>query len=183
MPNALEFSHVGGAPPTKHAPNKGHTYSIGAVEEFLQIHWLTHDLLSPKWVVVQRLAWPTVHSLDVSSTQSSRANVGAIALFGVLGLAARRPPGSYVTVSSDVGQTFFYTESPPAVVRAAIERVMPVEVRGLLRVEGQPINAASAPSAADSAVARVARLQELLDAGVVSPEEFQAQRQRILDQL
>src|SRR4051794_6587048 len=97
----MPVEYLGGLAGYQEAPKKGATCTLIGDADGLHIHrWNASALAKPSWIPVVTFAWPEVRRIEVASTNVSRANVGAIALFGVLGLAARRPPGTHIAVSA-----------------------------------------------------------------------------------
>jgi hypothetical protein len=152
--------------------------------------WLTADelgigTLRPKVAVI---ALADVASIEIVGGQVAKRSVGAVAVFGVLGgLAAKGAKNeTAVVVRTKDGETAYYT----------IDKQSPVNVRAkitpLLKAAGVPFaDELAAPAAAASSkssaeppsfdpIQRLRELAELRDKGVLTEEEFAAQKAKLL---
>lgn len=92
MAGPLLLTHVGGTAPFSQRAKSSHNFTVSAVATGLQFHRVYGELSlrGSKPVLAYEIPWSELHSLDISSTQTSRANVGAIIAFGVVGMASHR---------------------------------------------------------------------------------------------
>ena len=99
-------------------------YLLEATAQGVYVHFGTQKhRIGYKWMVVRFEPWPTLRSITFASSQATRANLPALAVFGVLGLAARREPGTMIAVSYPDGDVFFSTRQPFFQIRAEFARL------------------------------------------------------------
>jgi hypothetical protein len=160
---------------------------IGDAEAFHVRYWNAPLLDKPRWVPVVSFGWSEVRRIDVSGTNVTRMNVPAIALFGVLGLAMGKAPGTHIAVSAGTTDALFASEEPVAKLRPIMERLVPDAYRhALLRFDGHPTNDAGADRGADRGAdpaERLVRLTRLHADGVITDEELAARRAAIVAEL
>ena len=104
-----------------------------------QKHRLTY-----KYAVVRNESWNDLRMLSLDGGSASRANIPALAVFGVLGLAARRDPGTYIAVSYTDGDVFFHSQQPAARLRVELMRFLSArpDIAARVYVDGSPLEAA-----------------------------------------
>lgn len=143
--------------------------------------WLTSEAIGlgtkrPKAAVVPLSA---IASVEVGGQQVRKSKAGAVAAFGVLGLAAKGEATiAVVTVRSKDGETAYYR----------IENQLAVAVRGrmapILEAAGIPLVGEESPPipppSADLAT-RIRELGALRDDGLITEEEFAAQKAKLLE--
>jgi len=124
----------------------------------------------------------SVQSIEVSGGQVAKSKVGSVVAFGVLGLAAKGAKNeSAVVVRIADGETAYYQ----------VDYESPVKVRALvtpiLKAAGVPLKGEgaaatpSSPSPAPISVAdELAKLASLRNNGILSDEEFEAQKAKLL---
>ena len=135
----VEF--LGGLTGHPDAPKKGDTCTLIGDADALHIRrWKVPLLARPSWVPVGTFTWPEVRRIDVAGTSVSQAELAAVAVFGVLGLAAARG-GTYIAVSAGTTDALFRSDEPAAKLRLAMERLVPDTWRSaVLRFDGQPVH-------------------------------------------
>ena len=127
-------------------------------------------------------SWSEIQRISFDDPGRTKASVGAVVAFGVLGLAARKA-FTLMTLSVTDQDVFFETEGPVATWRAAATRIqheVPGSV-GKLYVDGEAC-AGAAPADGDI-IDQIRRLGELRDSGLVMPEEFEIKKAELLGRL
>jgi len=145
-----------------------------------------------RWSLVREEAWATVEAVRFATAQGARANIPALALFGVLGLAASRDPGAFLSITYPDGDVLFRTGAPAPLLRMELDKVVVQvpELASIVTFDGEPL-ASAAPSAgtparADEGAAVVQRIRELGElhaAGLLTDEEFATKKQDLLGRL
>lgn len=130
-------------------------------------------------------SWDEVRRISFDDPGRTKASVGAIAVFGVLGLAARK---SYSLITVSVPDQDLYFTSPFAIGqwRASALRIVEdiPQAASKVYVDGQPVGSRpEAGSANDDIIDQVKRLGELHDAGVLTDKEFAAKKAELLARL
>ena len=120
------------------------------------------------------IAWPALKDILIQGESVQTGSVAAVATFGVLGLGAKkRKTMTRLDFVTTTGEHVF-----------EIDRTDPSAVRNQLRqlIDAMPkTTPASAPAPAAISVAdELSKLAALRDQGLLSPEEFEAQKQRLL---
>jgi hypothetical protein len=93
--------------------------------------------------------WEQVRRISFDDPGRTKANVGAIALFGVLGMASRRA-FTLITVSTDDQELYFENEAPIGQWRASAPRIIDAvpAAAGRVWVDGAQVGAAAPASPA-----------------------------------
>ncbi|MGP8059036.1 MAG: SHOCT domain-containing protein [Acidimicrobiales bacterium] len=123
-----------------------------------------------------------IASIDVTSEQVAKSKVGAAVLFGVIGAAGAKATHDRATItiylnSGEAG--FFTTEGlPPARVQAIIRPWMRAKDIPFGEPGGPP--GAAQPAAAIGVADELAKLAQLKASGVLTEEEFEQQKARLL---
>jgi hypothetical protein len=101
-----------------------------------------------------------------------RPSVGAVVLFGVAGLAARKKESrSYLTVATQTGDYAFQ-----------VEGLLPAALAALVSPVARHFQAKGDAPKTDP-IETIRRLGELRDEGLLTSEEFEAKKQELLKQL
>ena len=137
-----------------------------------------------KWPLNYR--WDQVNKISFEDPGRTKANVGAIVLFGVLGLAGRRT-FSLIVLSAHDREYFFENSWGIAAWRTAAERIQvdhPAAV-GKIYVEGRPVGAPTVPAVAGQhdVIDQIRKLGELHESGVLTAAEFEAKKAELLQRL
>lgn len=129
--------------------------------------------------------WATIRRLSFDDPGRTKANAGAIAMFGIAGMAGRKS-FTFVVVGTDSGDVIFEADRPISTWKSvAQEMIIDVpELEGKLYVEGERVGgesfATNDTKSPDDLPTQIAKLKELHAAGVLSDEEFAAAKQRLL---
>lgn len=131
--------------------------------------------LSPKTGVVE---WVNAVSVEIVGGQAAKSKVGAELAFGALGALGAKgsQDRTTVVVRTKDGQRAYYE----------VFRVSPAHVAGklspILSAAGVPLHDEAAPAAAQGASTadELRKLAQLRDEGILSPEEFEAQKAKLL---
>jgi hypothetical protein len=133
-------------------------------------------------------AWSEVQRIAFEDPGRTKANVGAIAVFGIWGLSARRA-FSLVIVSTTEGDVFFESPFPIGTWRSVAVRIpqdVP-EAAGRIVVDGVPVGAqpavASPTNYGATVLEQLQQLGHLRDSGVLTTEEFDAKKAELLKRL
>lgn len=125
------------------------------------------------------LAWSDIASIEIAGETASKSKVGAVLVFGVLGLAAKgSKKQTVVTVRTKDGQIAYYLIDK-ASHTDVLGRVVP-----LLRSAGVPLYSEVQP--ADSAhqgvdvADQILKLANLKKQGLITEEEFAAKKKQLL---
>ena len=130
--------------------------------------------------------WTTIRRLSFDDPGRTKANAGAIAMFGIAGMAGRKS-FTFVVVGADSGDVIFEADRPISTWKSVSQEMTTdvPELKGKLYVDGELVG--SAPSAAtdgrastDDLPTQIAKLNDLRAAGALSEEEFTAAKQRLL---
>jgi hypothetical protein len=140
--------------------------------------WLTSEAIGlgtkrPKGAVIPL---GEIASIEIGGQQVRKSKAGAVAAFGVLGLAAKgEATVAVVTVRTKDGETAYYT----------IENQLAVTVRGrmspILEAARIPFAEEDLPPPASDLATRLRDLGALRDEGLITDEEFAAQKARLLE--
>lgn len=121
------------------------------------------------------IPWPDVRDIRVEGETAQRVNVGAVALFGVLGLGAKKQRTvtrlTFVTSTAAHG---FGLDMDPAIVES---RLQPIISAAYVPDGGRATQKEVGFSLADE----LRKLAALRDEGILTPGEFEAQKARLLD--
>jgi hypothetical protein len=146
-------------------------------DEFIELSERRRSAKKPGATIVKVFV-PSIASVEITSEQVAKSKVGAVLLFGVLGgLAAKgsRDRGAFL-VHLNNGQTGYFS----------IDGYSEVQLRGKLspwlnstRIPlGAPRASVEAPSI--SVADELLKLASLRDSGVLTGEEFEAQKAKLL---
>jgi hypothetical protein len=133
--------------------------------------------------------WDQVRRISFDDPGRTRASVGAIAVFGVLGLAARKA-FSLITIS--VTDQDIYFTSPYAIGQWRASGLRIAEdvpaAASKIYVDGQPVQAVGQADNASTephvdVLEQLRRLGELRDSGVLTAEEFETKKAALLERL
>jgi len=163
---AGQGAYLGGHPAELEAPIHGR-FEINATSVFVN----NLDYHPPRRAVVP---WSSVASVSLEQYDRQRSKIGPVLVFGLLGLAARgTTEGTLLTVRLNDGAVVYYlAQSTFATFRA---NVVPI-LRDLAVTVTEPGVSAPAISVADE----LEKLAHLRDRGVLTEEEFAAQKARLL---
>jgi hypothetical protein len=133
--------------------------------------------------------WDQVRRISFDDPGRTKANGAAIAMFGVLGMAARRP-FTYVTVSVLDADLHFENEWPIVNWRSWAFRLVE-EIpwaAGRILVDGQvvglsPQQPQPAAPTGPSPLDQLRQLGELRDAGVITADEFESKKAELLSRM
>lgn len=131
--------------------------------------------------------WDTIRRLSFDDPGRTKANAGAIAVFGVVGMAGRKA-FTFVVVGTDSGDVIFEADRPISTWKSVAQEMTTdvPELKGKLYVSGELVGPASATnvgtSEADDLPSQIAKLKDLHAAGALSDEEFTAAKQRLLSE-
>ena len=127
----------------------------------------------------------TIRRLSFDDPGRTKANAGAIAVFGIAGMAGRKS-FTFVVVGTDSGDVIFEADRPISTWKSVAQEMTTdvPELQGKLYVEGELVGRASdtnvGTSGADDLPSQIAKLKDLHAAGALSDEEFAAAKQRLL---
>jgi hypothetical protein len=134
-------------------------------------------------------AWDQVRRISFDDPGRTRASVGAIAVFGVLGLAARK---SFSLITISVTDQDIYFTSPYAIGqwRASALRIAEDVPAGASKiyVDGRPVQPISQTGGSSTdppvdVLEQLRRLGELRDSGVLTAGEFESKKAALLERL
>jgi hypothetical protein len=141
--------------------------------------------VKPRNAAWEDVPWSLVLNVEVQGLDQVqlRPSVGAVFLFGVLGLAARkREKNSYLVVETTKGEYVF-----------EVSGLLPSELRGMLSPALSRRSNAEEPAPQDQAqdsslnqgsiLEQIKQLGELRDRGYVSAEEFEKKKIELLERL
>jgi hypothetical protein len=132
-------------------------------------------------------AWPAVESVAFDDPGRTRANLGALAVFGPLAIGSR-VAFTLITVSANGSQSYFESNHSIGVWRATVQQIwndVP-EIRGKLYLEGQAVvsrASAAATQPQDDVPAQIKALADLRDQGILTVEEFQHKKTELLGRM
>jgi hypothetical protein len=131
-----------------------------------------------------RYSWDQVRRISFDDPGRTKPSIGAIAVFGVLGLAGRQA-FSLLTISVRDQDLFFETQWPIGTWRTMALRIIEdvPAAAGRVFVDGTPIGPQARSAAADDVLDQIRKLGELRDAGVLTDEEFETKKAELLDRL
>lgn len=134
------------------------------------------------WKVLRTEPWTRIRSVTLASTQTSRAHIPALLVFGFFGLAARRAPGTFVAVSFSDADVLFSSTQPLLQLRDQFARVAEgnPDAHGKLVFEGTAPPATQPLAPETSISAQLRELSDLRAAGALTEAEFTVAKQRIL---
>jgi hypothetical protein len=121
------------------------------------------------------IAWPDLQEIMVDGESLQKVSVGAVATFGVLGLGAkkRRTMTRLAFVTTTGEHAFEIDRTDPSAIR---NRLRPVTDAMPAQAQTAPANPPVVVSIADE----LAKLGALRDQGLLSPDEFEVQKGRLL---
>jgi hypothetical protein len=144
------------------------------------IYLFTYGARFPRRAIVP---WTSVRSVYVEPSTEAKSRVGPVLAFGLLGLAAKgSAESSVVSVHlNDGGVVYYQAQARFMAFRAKIGPI----IRGFgVSVTDVPPPSAVAPTPATSSPKSVAdelsKLAQLRDSGVLTDDEFAAQKARLL---
>jgi hypothetical protein len=129
--------------------------------------------------------WDTIRRFSFDDPGRTKANAGAIAVFGIAGMAGRKA-FTFVVVGTDSGDVIFEADRPISTWKSVAQEMTTdvPELQGKLYVEGELVGrgsaAAGVPASTEDLATQIARLKDLHTAGALSDEEFTAAKQRLL---
>jgi hypothetical protein len=120
------------------------------------------------------IPWHDVCDIRVERETMSSVNVGAIAAFGVLGLGAReRRAVTRLTFVTTTGEHAFDVDSDPSIIS---NRLQPI----INTVSAKGVDTVATAGLGVSVADELRKLVALRDEGVLTAEEFEAQKARLL---
>lgn len=122
--------------------------------------------------------WSNVASVSMESWSEAKSRLGAILVFGLLGLAARGSIDSTVLAVRllDGGTVYYQAELHLMAFRANVTPIL--RSLGVTVTEGAPVSAV--PTTPVSMADELAKLAQLRDSGVLTEAEFAAQKAKLL---
>jgi hypothetical protein len=186
QPHGLVLRHLRGLD-KREAKHEGFVVQVGP--DRIRLFGRKTDLFTgTNWPVLFDVPWNELREVQIASKKVARANVGAIALFGVLGLAARREPETLVCLGLAHRDVFFACETSTFELRAAYARFVSrtPAAAGKIKVDGALVDDGAKPAEVgvqQTPADRLRQLAELRDAGLINEEEFTARRQVVLGEL
>ncbi len=179
-PASMIVSYRGGLPFFE-APGRTHAYYLLIRTEGFYLHCTesrTGLTLKGNQIGVLSAPWNTLDAFHLNSGQATRAHLPALAAFGVLGLATRREPGTYLEVSVSGYTALLYSSIAVHKLRVLflgyVGKYCPQE-RHKFFANGSPLAGArnEVPSAPLASVSqRLRDLTALHEDGLISDEEF-----------
>jgi hypothetical protein len=129
--------------------------------------------------------WETLRGVYFASSKATRANLPALAIFGVLGLAARREPGTLLAVAYDDGDVFFSLTASSLEVRTTFTRFVEEHphLAGKITMDGEPLGDSGSGSNAGNVAQQIKDLGELRNLGLLTDLEFAAKKVELLARL
>ncbi len=176
-----------GGIPAKRITSDGWVLTLG--RNRVTVHYGSQKRrINYKWVEVRREPWSNIKMFSIGSGSATQTNLPALALFGTLGLAAQREPGTLLALSYRDGDVLSKSAANIHQQRACLAGWADECPAAASRIylDGVPLVAAPAlTSGNDSqeALASPSRLAELRDAGVLTEEEFGAKKAELLGRL
>lgn len=130
----------------------------------------------PPGRVIFELRARAISSVEITSEQIAKSKVGAVLLFGVLGLAAKDAQDrTVIVVHMKSGETGYFR-----LLGFSVSTMLGA-VTPWLHQHSIPIGARAAPTNASVSIAdELKKLAELRDAGVLTDEEFAPQKAKLL---
>ncbi len=144
--------------------------------------------LTYKWIEVRRESWRNIKMISIASGSATRTNLPALALFGTLGLAAQREPGTFLAVSYRDGDVLFRSAANIHQQRATFAGWPEGHPLAASRIhlEGVPLVGAPTPTGPNNSqdvLDSLSRLAELRGTGVLTEQEFLAKKAELLSRL
>ena len=190
-PEGLYVKYLGGFAGQRAKTIGGGFYKVRADEDAFRVFWGSQKgswTGTYRWVIAREESWARLRGLHLASSQATQANVPAIAMFGVLGLAARREPGTLIGVSYADGDVFFRARTPTPQLALEFSRLVELipEAAGKLTVDGVALGGqttSTATATRDDLFDQIRHLGELLAEGLLSQAEFDAKKAELLSRL
>lgn len=193
-PEGLAVRYLGGFSGHPARRVGGGLWRLRAEPDGLLIWWGSQKgSINYRWTLVRSEPWSSLRMLSLAGSGATRANIPAIAIFGVLGLAARREPGTLIGISYEDGDVFFGTGVPVfelgATFRRFVEEVP--AAGGKIWFDGVSLSAAPAPSqhappgSSDPASVEDAlrQLADLHAKQLISDHDFEKKKAEVLARL
>jgi len=161
----------------------GFTFASAEAWGELRFHAKTIEMRTPRGWVIFEIPVKDIASVEVTSKQVAKSKAGAVVAFGVFGLGAKGAEElGTLLVHMKSGQTGYFT------VRRGHEARLLGMLSPWLLGTGIPIGpppgpppTTQAPSPISISVAdEIAKLAVLRDRGILTEEEFKAQKARLL---
>lgn len=191
-PGGLKVDYLGGF--SGHSPTLrgGGIWRIRVDVDVLEVLWGSmKGRIDYKWVTVRSEPWDQLIGLSFASAQATSANIPALAMFGVLGLAARREPGTFICVSYSDGDVFFKSSTSTFALQAQLQPVASIpELAQAVSFNGVSLGRQPRVDAevrrdptAKSVPQMIRELGELRDTGLISDSEFEAKKAELLSRM
>jgi hypothetical protein len=127
------------------------------------------------------IAWLAIHDIEISTESTKRVTVGRALSMGVFALAAKKDETYTYVHSSDPNRVWsFATKAPQGKVLAAMKPVLDAFNRRADSELSVPSTSAAPSSPVASVADELGKLAALRDSGVLTNDEFAAQKARLL---
>ena len=124
--------------------------------------------------------WSNVASVSMESYSEAKSRLGPVLVFGLLGLAARTQAESTVLAVRllDGGTVYYQAHLNFMTFRANVTHIL--RSLGVTVIDGLPVQTSPVAPATASVADELAKLAQLRDSGILTDEEFAAQKARLL---
>ena len=134
-----------------------------------------------------QFSWSQLTRISFDDPGRTKASLGMIAVFGVLGLAARKT-FTLMTLSTGDQDMYFELDQVVGAWRGAAERIIRdiASAEGKVFVDGALVGEAPAlPATAETADVfdQIRKLGELRDGGLITAEEFETKKTELLSRM
>jgi Short C-terminal domain len=125
--------------------------------------------------------WDTIRRFAFDDPGRTKANAGAIAMFGIAGMAGRKA-FTFVTVGTNSGDVIFEADRPISTWRSMAQQLVAdlPQLTRKLYIDGNLVGGATAVT--EDLSTQITKLAELHAAGTLSDEEFAQAKQRLLSE-
>jgi hypothetical protein len=164
-------------------------YTLIITEQGIRVWFVTQKgaiVKHSEWSVIRDESWEGIKTLNLASSQTTRANVPALAVFGPLGLAARREPGTLIAISYLDGDVFFTAKENASTLRVRYARLVDTvpAAAGKILFDGVPIGSVSSiVRGVEDIPTQIRALAGLHRDGILSDEEFSNKKGVLLSRL